>query len=94
MGSGGNQKQLETIYVYCVQPASTDEFFNVLKVLINNWCRFAMKYGGYLRFLDDLVSADRRTELLTACIGGESLTCQVFGALNLYGLAYMERRIR
>ncbi|KAM0190616.1 hypothetical protein ACHAPI_009372 [Fusarium lateritium] len=46
------QKQMETIYVSCVEPASADEVPYVLRVLVDNWCR----YGNHSRFPDDSVS--------------------------------------
>ncbi|KAL6405264.1 6-hydroxy-D-nicotine oxidase [Ilyonectria robusta] len=101
-----DQKQLETVYVCRAEPASADEVSRVLQVLVNNWCRFAVKCGGHSRFPDDAVSvggvtidlglinstvvSDDRT---TARIGGGSLTRQVFAALDPYGLAYVGGRV-
>ncbi|KAK7424496.1 hypothetical protein QQX98_000461 [Neonectria punicea] len=101
-----DQKQLETRYVCRVEPASADEVSKVLQVLVNNWCRFAVKCGGHSRFPDDSVSvggvtvdlglinntvvSDDRT---TARIGGGSLTRQIFAALDPYGLAHVGGRV-
>ncbi|KAH7136326.1 FAD binding domain protein, partial [Dactylonectria macrodidyma] len=101
-----DQKQLETVYVCRVEPASADEVSRVLQVLVDNWCRFAVKCGGHSRFPDDAVSvggvtvdlglinhtvvSDDRT---TARIGGGSLTRHVFAALDPHGLAYVGGRV-
>ncbi|KAH6645340.1 hypothetical protein BKA67DRAFT_664428 [Truncatella angustata] len=101
-----DQKQFQTVYVCRVEPNSTDEVSEVLQVLVNNWCKFAVKCGGHSRYPDDSVSiggvtidlglmntiviSDDRT---TARIGGGSLTKQVFAALDMFGLAYIGGRV-
>jgi FAD/FMN-containing dehydrogenase len=101
-----DQKQLQTVYVCRVEPVSSKEVAFVLQVLVDNWCRFAVKCGGHSRFPDDSVSvggvtidlglmnttvvSDDRT---TARIGGGALTRQVFSALDPYGLAYVGGRV-
>ncbi|KAH7160434.1 hypothetical protein B0J13DRAFT_617198 [Dactylonectria estremocensis] len=101
-----DQKQLETVYVCRVEPASADEVSNVLRVLVDNWCRFAVKCGGHSRFPDDAVTVGGVTidlglinntavseDRTTARIGGGSLTRHVFAALDPYGLAYVGGRV-
>lgn len=101
-----DQKQLETVYVCRVEPASAEEVSRVLQVLVNSWCRFAVKCGGHSRFPDDSVSIGGVTidlrrinntvvsdDQTTARIGGGSLTRQVFAALDPYGLAYVGGRV-
>ncbi|KAK2591306.1 hypothetical protein QQS21_011024 [Conoideocrella luteorostrata] len=101
-----DQKQLETRYVCRVQPASADEVSSVLQILVNNWCRFAVKCGGHSRFPDDSVSVGGVTidlglinfttvskDRTTARVGGGSLARQVFAALDPYGLAYVGGRV-
>ncbi|KAM0547785.1 hypothetical protein ACHAPJ_010246 [Fusarium lateritium] len=101
-----DQKQLETAYLCRVLPKSATEVSRVLQVLVENWCRFAVKCGGHSRFPDDSVSvggvtidlglindtvvSDDRT---TARVGGGSLSRQVFAALDPYGLAYVGGRV-
>ncbi|KAH6668220.1 hypothetical protein B0J14DRAFT_658137 [Halenospora varia] len=101
-----DQKQLQTIYVCRVEPVSAEEVSQVLQVLVDNWCRFVVKCGGHSRFPDDSVSVGGVTidlglmnttviseDRTTARIGGGALTGQVFAALDLYGLAYVGRRV-
>ncbi|KAM0468243.1 hypothetical protein ACHAP7_011072 [Fusarium lateritium] len=101
-----DQKQLETIYLCRVQPESAIEVSRVLKVLVENWCRFAVKCGGHSRFSDDSVSIGGVTidlglinntvvsnDQTTARVGGGSLSRQVFAALDPYGLAYVGGRV-
>jgi FAD/FMN-containing dehydrogenase len=101
-----DQKQLETIYVCRVTPASTEEVSQILQVLVDSWCRFAVKCGGHSRYPDDSVSVDGVTidlglmnstvvssDNTTARVSGGALTRQVFAALDLYGLAYVGGRI-
>ncbi|KAF7557001.1 hypothetical protein G7Z17_g1000 [Cylindrodendrum hubeiense] len=101
-----DQKQLQTVYACRVEPVSSNEVSRVLRVLVNNWCRFAVKCGGHSRFPDDAVSVGGVTidlgminstvvsdDQTTARIGGGSLTRQVFAALDPYGLAYVGGRV-
>ena len=101
-----DQKQLETVYVCRVEPTSANEVSRVLQVLVDNWCRFAVKCGGHSRFPDDSVSVGGVTidlglmnstlvsdDKTTARVGGGSLTRQVFAALDPYGLAYVGGRV-
>ncbi|KAM0193478.1 hypothetical protein ACHAPI_007547 [Fusarium lateritium] len=101
-----DQKQLETIYLCRVQPESAIEVSRVLQVLVENWCRFAVKCGGHSRFSDDSVSIGGVTidlglinntivsnDKTTARVGGGSLSRQVFAALDPYGLAYVGGRV-
>ncbi|KAI1776587.1 FAD-binding domain-containing protein [Hypoxylon cercidicola] len=101
-----DQKQLQTVYVCRVQPASADEVSHVLQVLVDNSCRFAVKCGGHSRYPDDSVSVGGVTVDLglinstvvsadntTARIGGGALTRQIFAALDPYGLAYVGGRV-
>ncbi|KAM0262198.1 hypothetical protein ACHAPA_009372 [Fusarium lateritium] len=101
-----DQKQLETIYLCRVQPESAIEVSRVLQVLVENWCRFAVKCGGHSRFSDDSVSIGGVTidlglinntvvsnDQTTARVGGGSLSRQVFAALDPYGLAYVGGRV-
>ncbi|KAI6084501.1 FAD-binding domain-containing protein [Hypoxylon rubiginosum] len=101
-----DQKQLQTVYVCRVEPESASEVSNIVQVLVDNWCRFAVKCGGHSRYPDDSVSvggvtidlglinstvvSDDRT---TAIVGGGALTRQVFAALDPYGLAYVGGRV-
>lgn len=101
-----DQKQLETVYACRVEPASADEVSKALQVLVNSWCKFAVKCGGHSRYPDDSVSiggvtidlglmnativSDERT---TARVGGGALSRQVFAALDPYGLAYIGGRV-
>jgi FAD/FMN-containing dehydrogenase len=97
---------LETIYLCRVQPESATEVSRVLRVLVENWCRFAVKCGGHSRFPDDSVSVGGVTidlglindtvvsnDRTTARVGGGSLSRQVFAALDPYGLAYVGGRV-
>ncbi|KAJ8071879.1 hypothetical protein OCU04_002187 [Sclerotinia nivalis] len=100
-----DQKQQQTVYVCRVQPTSAEEVSQVLQVLVENWCRFAVKCGGHSRFPDDSVSvggvtidlglmsstvvSDDRT---SARVGGGALTRQIFAALDPYGLAHVGGR--
>ncbi|KAF4924266.1 Bifunctional solanapyrone synthase [Colletotrichum viniferum] len=92
------QKQLETAYVCRVQPTSTDEVSKTLKVLVDSWCKFAVKCGGHSRNPDDSVSTGGVTidldlmstitvsdDRKTASIGGGSVTRQIYAALDPYG---------
>ncbi|KAI1289034.1 FAD-binding domain-containing protein [Xylaria venustula] len=101
-----DQKQLQTAYLCRVEPSSAIEVSRVLQILVNTWCRFAVKCGGHSRYPDDSVSvggvtidlallnntvvSDDRT---TAQVGGGALTRQVFAALDPYGLAYVGGRV-
>ncbi|KAI1454351.1 hypothetical protein F4805DRAFT_323519 [Annulohypoxylon moriforme] len=101
-----DQKQLQTAYVCRVEPASSEEVSTVLKILVDGWCKFAVKCGGHSRYPDDSVSVDGVTidlglmnntvvsaDNTTARIGGGALTRQVFAALAPYGLAYVGGRV-
>ncbi|PQE17416.1 FAD linked oxidase N-terminal protein [Rutstroemia sp. NJR-2017a BVV2] len=101
-----DQKQLQTIYVCRVTPASTEEVSQILQVLVDSWCRFAVKCGGHSRYPDDSVSVGGvtidlglmnstvvSTDNTTARVSGGALTRQVFAALDPYGLAYVGGRI-
>ncbi|KFY98579.1 hypothetical protein V500_01599 [Pseudogymnoascus sp. VKM F-4518 (FW-2643)] len=101
-----DQKQLQTIYVCRVEPVSAEEVSQVLQVLVDNWCRFAVKCGGHSRFPDDSVSVGGVTidlglmnttvvsdDHTSASIGGGALTRQVFAALDPYGLASVAGRV-
>ncbi|KAI1247925.1 hypothetical protein MGN70_010173 [Eutypa lata] len=101
-----DQKQLQTVYVCRVEPASSEEVSRVLQILVDSWCKFAVKCGGHSRYPDDSVSVGGVTVDLglinstvvsvdntTARIGGGALTRQVFAALDPYGLAYVGGRV-
>ncbi|KAI1439456.1 hypothetical protein F5Y02DRAFT_405736 [Annulohypoxylon stygium] len=110
-GSDGNftiwdQKQLETVYVCRVEPTSAEEVSQVLQVLVDSWCKFAVKCGGHSRYPDDSVSLGGVTidlgllnstvvsdDQTTARIGGGSLTRQAFAALDEFGLGYVGGRV-
>lgn len=75
-------------------------------MLVDNWCRFAVKCGGHSRFPDDSVSVGGVTidlglmnttvvsdDHTTARIGGGAVTRQVFAALDPYGLASVAGRV-
>ncbi|KAI0099095.1 FAD-binding domain-containing protein [Nemania sp. FL0031] len=101
-----DQKQLQTTYVCRTEPSSATEVSRVLQILVNTWCRFAVKCGGHSRYPDDSVSVSGVTidlalinntvvsdDRTTAIIGGGALTRQVYAALDPYGLAYVGGRV-
>jgi FAD/FMN-containing dehydrogenase len=87
-------------------PTSTEEVSRVLQVLVDSWCRFAVKCGGHSRYPDDSVSIGGVTidmgqinstvvsaDNTTARVGGGALTRQIFAALDPYGLAHVGGRV-
>ncbi|PVH69200.1 FAD-binding domain-containing protein [Cadophora sp. DSE1049] len=93
-----DQKQLQTNYACRVEPASAEEVSRILQVVVDNWCRFAVKCGGHSRFPDDSVSVGGVTidlglinttlvseDRSTARVGGGALTRQIAAALDPYG---------
>ncbi|KAH9210256.1 FAD binding domain protein [Leptodontidium sp. 2 PMI_412] len=100
-----DQKQQQTVYVCRVLPTSAAEVSQILQVLVQNWCRFAVKCGGHSRFPDDSVSVGGVTidlglmsstvvseDRTSALVGGGALTRQIFAALDPYGLAHIGGR--
>ncbi|KAJ8133605.1 hypothetical protein O1611_g16 [Lasiodiplodia mahajangana] len=95
-----DQKQLQTAYACRVEPSSAAEVSRVLQVLVNTWCRFAVKCGGHSRYPDDSVSAGGVTidlalinntvvsgDRTIARVGGGALTRQVVGQVGVGGFA-------
>ncbi|CAG8980978.1 hypothetical protein HYALB_00011087 [Hymenoscyphus albidus] len=101
-----DQKQLQTAYVCRVQPSSSEEVSSVLKVLLENWCRFSVKGGGHSRSVDDAVSNGGVTidlnllngttiadDKASARILGGTLTRDAYTDLDKEGLAYVGGRL-
>lgn len=47
---------MQTVYVWRVEPTSAKEVSHILQVLVDNWCKFAVKCSGHSRFSDNSVS--------------------------------------
>ncbi|KAJ5632209.1 hypothetical protein N7490_008548 [Penicillium lividum] len=49
-------KQQENQSACCVEPSNAQDVSKILRILVDHWCRFAVKGGGHARNPDDSVS--------------------------------------
>lgn len=99
-------KQQEIRPACRVEPGNSAEVAEILKVLIEDWCRFAVKGGGHSRSADDsnsvggvTIDLNRLSKVTvsanstTAKVGGGANSVQVYRALEEYGLSFTGGRV-
>lgn len=99
-------KQLEVHPACRVEPSTATEVSQVLGVVVDSWCRFAVKGGGHSRHPDDSNSAGGVTidlgklntvELApdrgSARVGGGATSGQVFTALSPSNVSFVGGRV-
>ena len=99
-------KQQEARPACRVEPGSSAEVADILKVLVDHWCRFAVKGGGHSRSADDsnsvggvtidlgrLATVDVSANASTAQVGGGANSIQIYRALEEYGLSFTGGRV-
>lgn len=99
-------KQQEVRPACRVEPGSSPEVADVLRVLVDDWCRFAVKGGGHSRSADDsnsvggvtvdlnrLSSVTVSVNASTAQVGGGATSVQIYRALEEYGLSFTGGRV-
>lgn len=89
-----------------MEPSSADDVARTLGVLVDNWCRFAVKGGGHSRHPDDsnsvggvtidlgrLISVEPSEDGSRARVGGGADSGRVFGALAERNLSFVGGRV-
>lgn len=99
-------KQLEVRPACRIEPSDAEDVSHVLRVLVDNWCHFAIKGGGHSRHPNDsnsvagvTVDLDRISKVeiapddLSARVGGGATTIQVYRALEARNLSFVGGRV-
>ncbi|GME33568.1 putative FAD binding domain protein [Neofusicoccum parvum] len=99
-------KQQEVRPACRVEPSSAADIAQVLGILVDNWCNFAVKGGGHSRHADDsnsvggvTVDLDRINTVevaadgLSARVGGGATSIQVYSALEPRNLSFVGGRV-
>jgi FAD/FMN-containing dehydrogenase len=99
-------KQLEVRPACRVEPSSAKDVAQILGVVVDNWCRFAVKGGGHSRHPDDsnsvggvtidldkLNSIEPSVDGSSARVGGGASSGQVFRALAERNSSFVGGRV-
>ncbi|KAE8150283.1 FAD binding domain protein [Aspergillus avenaceus] len=98
-------KQQEVRPACRIEPSNASQVSQVLDILVNHWCHFAVKGGGHSRNPGDsnsvggvTVDLDRMTQVKIldesrARVGGGANTLQVYKALDSHNLSFVGGRV-
>lgn len=101
-----DEKQYEVRPACRVEPSNTLDVSKILTVLLNHWCRFAVKGGGHAQAVDASNSVGgvtidmnkmKRVEVSndrsTANLGPGLVLAEAYGALEPYNLTFIGGRV-